>query len=175
VPVRIRVSGQLLKLYHEGSNKYAGLLISPTLTRLINEFSVTLSATLSPPQSEKDQEPASISSKDCSIHIVIYGVLTERNSVGDLLSEGSLFLQHPNEYDMRADYVNPHYLLRPGARMPKIDVGTLSGGSRSTSSSREVLDDTSKSQLLQVFNSANGPNLFSEVKSSPRLRTSLQE
>jgi hypothetical protein len=175
VPVKIRVSGQFLKLYYEDSNKYAGLLISPTLTRLIHEFSVTLFATLSPPRHQKDQAPGSISSKDCWTHIVIYGVLTEKNAVGNLLSEGGLFLQHPNEYDTRVDYVNPQYLVRPGSRMPKIDVGAFPAGSRSTSSSKEVLDDTSKSQLLQVFNSANGPNWFSEVKSSPRLRTSLQE
>lgn len=175
MPVTMRISGRFLKLYYEDSNKYAGLLVSPTLIRLIHEFSVTLSATLSPPQPRKDQESESISSKDCSIHIVVYGLLTEKNSVGNHLSEGGLFLQHPYEYDTQVDYVNPQYLVRPGSRMPKIGVEAFPAGSRGTSSSKEVLDDTSKTQLLRVFNSANGPNLFSVVKSSPRLRTSLQE
>jgi len=163
-----------LKLYCEDSNKYAGLLISSTLTRLVHEFSITLSGTLSTPQPQKDQKSESISSRDCTIHIVVYGLLTEMKPVGNLLSEGGLYLQHPDEYDTRVEYINPQYLVRPGSRMPKIGGASFRACSRSTSS-KEVLDDTSKSQLLQVFNSANGPNLFSEVKSSSRLRTSLQE
>lgn len=170
----IRVSGGFLKLYHEESKKYAGLLVSPTLIRLIQEFSVTLFATLGSLQSQKNREPGP-TSKECPIQIVVYGFLTEKKSVGNLLSEGGLFLQHPNEYDTRVDYVNPQYLVRPGSRMPKIESGAFAAGSRSISSPEEVLDDVSKNQLLQVFNSANGPDLFSKVKPSPRLQASLQE
>jgi hypothetical protein len=172
--VIIRVSGSFLKLYHEETNKYAGLLVSPTLTRLIQEFSVTLFATLGSSQSQKNQEPRPIS-KEYPIQIVVYGFLTEKKLVGNLLSEGGLFLQHPYEYDTRVDYVNPQYLVRPGSRMPKIKAGAFPAGLRSISSPEEVLDDISKSQLLQVFNSATGPDLFSDVKPSPRLRASLQE
>ena len=172
--MNLRVSENFLKLYYEESNKYAGLLVSPSLTRLIQEFSVTLFATLCPSKSQKNRKPGS-TPRECPIQIVIYGFLAEKMSVGNLLSEGGLFLQHPIEYDKRVEYINPQYLVRPGSRMPKFESGAFAAGSSSTSSTEEVLDEISKNQLLQVFNSASGPNLFSKVKPSPRLQASLQE
>jgi hypothetical protein len=84
-------------------------------------------------------------------------VFSQRENSSVTSSQGDLFLQHPKDYDVRVDYVNPQYLVRPGSLMPKIGVDTSAVGSGSMSASKVVLDDTRKAQLIQIFNSANGP------------------
>jgi hypothetical protein len=163
----------LLKLYYESSNKYAGLVDSPTLSRLTQDFSVTLAATFITPEKVKEQKHQ-LRPREVTIEIVIYGLRKDMDIVGNLLSEGCLYLQHPMECDTRTAYVNPQYWVRPGSQMPKVEGMTFAAASRSTSS-KELLDEMGTNQLLQLFDCANGPTIFSEVKPSPRLRTRLQE
>lgn len=173
VPITIRICGSLLKLYFEASNTYAGLIDAPTLSKLVQSFSVTLVATLTAPQ-RKEKKCESIPSNERTVHIVIYGLLREMDAVGNFLSDGGHYLQHPSEYDTRLDYVNPQYLVRPGSPMPRLDGVAFTTVSK-FSSCKEILDENVTNQLLHVFDSANGPNMFSEIRPSPRLRTCLQE
>jgi hypothetical protein len=173
VPITVRICGSLLKLYFEASNKFAGLIEEPTLSKLVQDFSVTLVAALTASQ-RKEKKRESIPSKERTVHIVIYGLLREMDAVGNFLSDHGHYLQHPSEYDTRVDYVNPQYLIRPGSQMPRLGGVRFTTVSKLTSC-KEVLDENATNQLLQVFDSANGPNIFSEIMLSPRLRTCLQE
>jgi hypothetical protein len=59
--------------------------------------------------------------KEYSLRIAIHGLLEDKKVIGDAFSKAELFLQHPFESEVLAGaaYDNPHYLLRPGASMPK--------------------------------------------------------
>lgn len=120
-------------------------------------------------ESKKQPRPTKV-----DVEIVIYGLRKDMDAIGNFLSEGGFYLQHPMECDTRVPYVNPQYLLRPGSQMPKIQNMTSAATVRSTSV-RESLDETRTKQLLQVFDYAEGPTTFGEVKPSLRLRTQLQE
>lgn len=168
-----RICGSLLKLYYEVSNKYAGLLESPTLSKLSQDFMVTLAATFIAPEREKEQRER-VRPREISVEIVIYGLHEDMDAIGNFLSEDGIYLQHPKEFDTRAAYVNPQYLVRPGGQMPKVEAATFAAASRHTSC-KEVLDETRTNQLLQLFDCANGPATFSKVRPSPRLLTDLKE
>jgi hypothetical protein len=168
-----RICGSLLKLYYEASDKYAGLVDSPTLSRLGQDFTATLAATFIAPAREKEQKQQ-LRPRQVTVEIVIYGLRKDMDAVGNFLSKDGLYLQHPKECDTRVPYVNPQYWVRPGSRMPKVEGITFEAASRSTSC-KELLDETRTSQLLQLFDCANGPSTFSEVRPSLRLRTHLQE
>jgi hypothetical protein len=171
--VTIRICGSLLKLYFEASNTYAGLIEAPALNILVQDFSVTLVATITALQ-RKEKKRESIPSKERTVHIVVYGLLREMDAVGNFLSDHGHYLQHPSEYDTRVGYVNPHYLLRPGSQMPRLD-GVTSTPVSKFASFKEILDENATNQLLQVFDSASGPNMFPEIRPSPRLYACLQE
>ena len=168
-----RICGSLLKLYYEASNKYAGLVDSPTLSRLRQDFTTTLAATFIAPAKEKEQKQQ-LRTRQSTVEIVIYGLRKDMDAVGHVLCEDGLYLQHPKECDTSVDYVNPQYWVRSGSQMPKVEGMTFEAASRSTSC-KELLDETRTNQLLQLFDCANGPTTFSEVRPSARLRTCLQE
>ncbi|KAH0562185.1 hypothetical protein GP486_003119 [Trichoglossum hirsutum] len=172
IPMTIRICGSSLKLYYEVSNKYAALVDSPTLSKLIQDFAVTLAPTfIAPRKMEQKQQPRP---REITVEIVIYGLRKDMDAVGDLLSDNCLYLQHPKECDPDTAYVNPQYWLRPGSQMPKVEGITLATVSGSTSC-KELLDEVHTNQLLQLFDCANGPTKFSEVGQSLRLRTDLQD
>jgi hypothetical protein len=93
--------------------------------------------------------------------------------VGDALSAPELYLQHPTVYDPGVEYINPQYLLRPGAQMPKLE--QIFSKTSISDPQQELLNDNQKRQVFQVFDSAVGPTSFSELLQSPRLRTRLKE
>ncbi|KAF4337212.1 Helicase C-terminal [Fusarium beomiforme] len=172
VPVELRFSGNAISLYVEGSGKYAGRLESKGITDLMQTYQVTLVTTLSCPSVNKKSTDAIQTSK--TLHIVVYGFLKDMNGIGDSLEESDLFLQHPTEYDNRLEYLNPQYLLRPGSSIPRAD-DCIFQALPDRQSSDAVLEEKSKSQVHQVFDSASGPSFFFQVQQSLRLRTSLQE
>jgi hypothetical protein len=173
MPVTTRICGSLLKFYYEVSNKYAGLADSPTLSRLRQDFTATLAATFIAPEREKEQKQQ-LRTRQITVEIVIYGLREDMDAVGNFLSKDGLYLQHPKECDTRVAYVNPQYWVRPGSQMPKVEGMAFEAASKPTSCN-ELLDETRTNQLLQLFDCANGPTTFSEVRPSPRLRTHLQE
>ncbi|KAK2764390.1 hypothetical protein FQN54_009084 [Arachnomyces sp. PD_36] len=172
VPVTIRVCGSLLKLYTEVSNKYTGLVDSPALSRLGQAYAVTLAATLILPK-RKGNKKVTPGPSENTVEIVIYGLLKDKDAVGNFLSEDDAYLQHPKECDIRVAYINPQYLVRPGSKMPRIQGLTFADASGSASC-KEILNERRTNQLFQVFDCANGPITFPEVKPSRSLRTRLQ-
>ena len=175
IPVLLRLSGEFLKVYVEESNKCAGVFISPVLSQLLEEFPVTITAILEAPKCSKDKKVAVTSAEQCPLHMVLYGLQTDKIRIANLLSDADLFLQHPLEYDMHVLYDNPHYLVRPGSCTPSLRGMASASAAASVVSSKKELDEMEKNQLLQVFNSAHCNNIVCAETPSSRLRSSLKE
>ncbi len=110
------------------------------------------------------------------IRIIAYGLLSEKDAISSVLSKHEVYLQHPSasESDPSVPYQNPHYLLRPGASMPKI--GDFYGGSSGNNHrSAQVLREDDKARLLQIFESATvDPDSEFDHQPSPRLKSALK-
>lgn len=181
VPVSIAAYGDMLKLSFQDSNKYAGLINSPTLSKLLKECRIQLNATLAAPENSQDKASKAKksyqadSTRECLVRIVIYGLASERATVGVLLSDAGLYLQHPSqsEYDRNVEYINPQFLLRPGAHMPELEQLSINASSTKQNSS-ESWDEANKSRVLRIFDLANEAVSSVTIKPSSRLRSTLQ-
>jgi hypothetical protein len=173
IPATLIPYGELFKLHLAASNKYVGLFESTALNQISSRFRVKLVAII---RNCKDntKKKRSLKSIEIEVEVVIYSIRSDADAIGNFLSDDELYLQHPTDYDSRFPYFNPQYLLRPGAEMPRAqDAGQIT--SSDSSSGDDVLNEKRTIQMLQVFNHANGPLVFSKASESPRLVTSLQE
>jgi hypothetical protein len=109
--------------------------------------------------------------------IVIVGPNQERLRIGKALSESNLFLQHPYAEECgELEYSNPHYLLRPGAAMPKLQVSAEFGAPRAVLPG--VLSDVNKYRITRIFDVASldgSQNICPQTFTSPRLKSSLKK
>ncbi|CAM1506134.1 Fc.00g057750.m01.CDS01 [Cosmosporella sp. VM-42] len=176
-PVDIQPCGDFVKLYTLDSGKYAGIVTEPALSRLLTEHSVKLTTLLIAPQSSKGKASSTKLSDPQSkpmplLRVVVYGTMRERSEVGNLLSNAGLYLQHPSHEDIEMDveYFNPHYLVRPGSQMPRIEDLAISCEDSATTS---ALDETTKSQLMGIFDTAGDLGIKPTTEPSPRLRHQL--
>ena len=171
-----RTSGDLLKFYHKISNEYAGVVDSPALSRLQQDLTITLAAMFIAPQKEKNVKGKKQQSrpKQVTVEVVLYGLTNDTDTVGDILSKDNLFLQHPNGRDTSVPYFNPQYLVPPDSQMPEIE-SIVSEATSKSNLSGQLLDERCTAKLLELFNHADGPVEFPEVKPSPRLRSQLKE
>ncbi|KAF4771502.1 hypothetical protein HAV15_004219 [Penicillium sp. str.  len=154
LPVNIQVVGDILKLFGGKANRNVGLLNLPTLGKLMREFTVTFSAKCE--KKAKKDKRQSLGYQNTPVHIIIYGLHEDMNEIGNALSEGGLFLQHPTEGEASVPYKNSQFLMSPGTEMPQIK--NLANGSLST-----------------AFETVDGPAEFDPVEPSPCLRTKLKE
>ncbi len=186
----VALLGNVLKLSFQDTGKYAGLITSEPLGRLVSDFSVSLTARILPAErqlerrsknNEKKAKGIESGSKkntdslDAPVRVLVHGLMAEKDVVARFLSDHDLFFQHPfqDELDSSVPYFNPHYLLRPGAEMP--DIGRLSLLSGSTDRTPvEALSDVAKAQLMRVFDVAYDPGESITAKPSLRLKTALQ-
>lgn len=180
-PVVLRPFGDVMKLgFQDG--KYAGILALPVLCKVKETSNIDYTATLVTSASGKDQRIASAkvktpgSTHDCSVRILVHGVRSEGRSIGLLLSDAGLYLQHPSAAEIyrNVDYWNPHYLLRPGSQMPKLGSLSISPDTSSAITTKSM-DETHQSLFMQVFNSANGSSSLVNPTPSPRLKSALKE
>ncbi|KAJ5740688.1 Helicase C-terminal [Penicillium malachiteum] len=179
VPVNVRIYGDLLK-FHLGtiSNQYIGLIQSETLGQISKQFSVTFLSFLPEPS-----KPLKLNNRDrignVDIHIVIYGIQSECDAVGSILSDDGLYLQHPVQINEGVSYNNPHFLLPPGYEMPDIS-------SKATETSSDLvfmndiaedgpLDRKQMEAVFQTFDNVSGPSTYKTFGQSPRLKTKLEE
>ena len=179
-PVNIQPFGDILKLYFQDSNKYAGLLTLPVLTKILDEFVVKFDATLVASKSQLSQTSGRKaanrdSSHECCVRITIYGLKREKSAVSNLLSEAALYLQQPSaaECDREVEYCNPHYLLRPGSQMPMLEELSISSDFRNQTAP-DALDEANKSRFMRIFDSAADFKISPQIISSPRLRSTLK-
>ncbi|KAF3059266.1 putative SWI/SNF-related matrix-associated actin-dependent regulator of chromatin subfamily A member 3-like 1 [Daldinia childiae] len=115
--------------------------------------------------------------RDYSIRIVIYGLRSDKEAAGDLLSDVGCFLQHPYAAEVipGVQYDNPHYLIRPDAEMPKLENLSLDALDDDPTHT-EIRDEVNKGYFLQIIESAGadgGAVTGVNTSSSPRLRTQL--
>ncbi|KAF5986264.1 hypothetical protein FBULB1_2486 [Fusarium bulbicola] len=172
-PIELRFSGHVISLHVEGSGNYMGRIDSKAIVDLVQNYQVTLVATLECPPVKKQKSTESFQTPK-TLHVVIYGLRKDVDDIGDFLEDSELFLQHPSKYDTRLEYLNPQYLLRPGSSIPRADCATFQALANQHSSD-QVMEDKAKCEVHQVFDSASGPSTFTQVQPSPRLRTSLKE
>ncbi|KAF4986153.1 hypothetical protein FDECE_16101 [Fusarium decemcellulare] len=184
--VDMRSCGSYFKLYTLESSVYAGIVTEPTLSELLTKHSVTLSAKLiaptSPPRKGKRKPvntealPSNLN-QGTSLRVMVYGSMREASQIGRILSASGHYLQHPSPQDIQqstieVEYFNPHYLLRPGCQMPRLEDLEIDCEYASATS---TLDETSKAQLMGIFDSAGDLSIKPTAEPSPRLRTRLQE
>jgi hypothetical protein len=181
-PVTLSPLGDLIKLSFQDSKKYAGILALPALCMLQEECTIEYTANMVALGSRKDHKTVKGKATtpnavhDCSVRIVVYGVKSQESSVSQLLSDADLCLQHPLAAELyrHVDYWNPHYLLRPGSQMPKLESLSISPDGNNVTTT-DSIDETHKSRFMQIFNSANGPSSLLNPISSPRLKSILKE
>ena len=180
-PVKTRPCRDILKLYFQDSNKYAGLIALPALCSLLDNFPVKFSASLiaspsKPSSTRVKSTKTSFASRECSVRIIIHGPKSEKCAVGEFLSSASLYLQQPSatERETDAEYCNPHYLVRPGGQLPALEELAISSDTRSKEAS-ETLDEVEKSKLLRLFDSTDDFGVASQLIASPRLQSTLKE
>ncbi|KIM95726.1 hypothetical protein OIDMADRAFT_171182 [Oidiodendron maius Zn] len=185
-PVQISFYDNLMVLQYEGRGGRAGFLVSQVLSRLVRECSVNLVGTVGT-QNGRRSDSMSISDGNArsirlrTLRVIVHGLLSEKDIVADILDEGNLFLQRPDEfeYDRRVRYFNPMYLLRPGEDMPRIGgSSTIVGRGNTVASIDEAhLDEVDRSRVLKIFDQASGAGAkgLSEVKQSTRIISTLKD
>jgi SWI/SNF-related matrix-associated actin-dependent regulator of chromatin subfamily A3 len=163
----IQIHGDIATLYDREHIKYRGLIDRHTgqiLAAISRKFTVTFTPFL-----DHKQHMQQKAMNDCMLLIMIYGFHRDGDEIGNAFSDGDLYLQHPANFDRSVPYQNPQYLLRPGSeiKLPTNEVFRFK-------STKAPMDQALKPQLSQVFDTATGPNIFSEMRLSCRLVTELK-
>lgn len=186
VPVNLKPFGGTLMVYEQDSDAYAGILNNCQLANALRQIHLKLDATLfiseekdlggiNKPKMKKNAPVKA--AREYSIRIVIYGLGSNKEAVGDLFSDAGCFLQQPyaTEVIPGVPYDNPHYLVRPGAEMPKLEnlsLDTVDDNPTHT----EIRGEMSKGHFLRIIESAEadgGAVTVVNTSLSPRLRTKL--
>ncbi|KAK0715223.1 SNF2 family N-terminal domain-containing protein [Lasiosphaeris hirsuta] len=176
-PIFALVYGKILKLTFSDSGKYAGILNSPVLCSLPQDFKVRFSARLLPPDREPEPKPGKQQlklPKLCPVRIVIYAMRGDEGVIGHKLSDAGLFLQHPAAHECNSEsvrYSNPHYLARPGSEPPKLEEWSLTTNGSSPSKA-DRLDEVGMSRLLRIFDFAESDGSGVSVTVDPNARLS---
>lgn len=186
VPVNLKPFGGIFMLQSQNSGAHVGILNNSGLVNALRQLHLKLDATVriseikdireSGKSKMKKSAPA-IAARDYSIRIILYGLRDDKVAIGGLLSDAGFFLQHPyaTEIIPEIQYDNPHYLLRPGAEMPKLEhlhLDIVDDSSAQTEPGNEIR----KSRFLQIFETAeaDGETVTALATSpSPRLRSPL--
>ncbi|KAI0902849.1 hypothetical protein F4823DRAFT_637700 [Ustulina deusta] len=182
VLVDLRPSGTLFKIHYEDTGKYLGILLMPALQDLLTSYNIRVKAFISQAKSDKllvpvkRGKPRQYEPPEYSLRIVVFGSSEDKNAVGRFLSTSDLYLQHPlrTECDLSVDYFNPHYLVRAGGEMPKIEELSLNSEVEEVKSTARV-DDVAKSRILRMFDHADGVEIDLDVRPSPRLQADLMK
>lgn len=188
IPVDLKPVGPYFILRAKEPNTHAGILDNSQLLKILGEFHLRVDATLLIPKIKWVEQSLKTKSKNHNpetslekrlIRIAIHGSRGDKELLGKLLSDAGFFLQHPAVAELLPDveYDNPHYLLRPGAKMPeREDLSLEIDGD--IPSQNELEDETRSSDLLRIFESAalaadGGRVPHLKVTASPRLRSVL--
>lgn len=111
------------------------------------------------------------------LRVVVYGILSEKASLGAMLSRKEIFLQHPfvGECDLSILYENPHFIVRPGRAVPKLKDLAITPKWKVDDASNGGFAKAGRSQLLKVFEHAVRIDPESAVRPSNRLKSKLKE
>jgi hypothetical protein len=186
-PITIRSEGGILSFCFEDSGDFAGIIDPRGLKKLLDRYAVKLTAMLlcskqsyDGKQTKGPKRRGAPASKwrlaDVRARVVVYGKMEDKDDIADLLSDAGLFFQHPtaDEYDPEVPYFNPHFLIRPGAEMPKIE-GLSISDSQSAPSRGGLLNEVSQGKIWKIFDGAGGAGTSASVTASQRLNSTLRE
>ena len=168
--VSLSAYGDLIVVRLEETQMWLGLLDYDTgkaVNRLLSQYSVHLVSFI-PIDRRTDKYGFTLTDQSPThqVHAIIYGTFEELGAIGGMLSDEGIFLQHPTFIDSHTTYENPHYLRRPDT---DIEIPAALG-----SYSHAKIVNLTADKLEQLFESAQGPQTFSEVRVSPRLRSILK-
>jgi SWI/SNF-related matrix-associated actin-dependent regulator of chromatin subfamily A3 len=165
------VQEDFVLLYHRTSGKLAGapdITMGRAMGQLSEQFMVVYHSFILPQDNSKKEPPGKY-----KLQTIIYGLGKDADAVGALLSTYDLFLQHPRDSDPAKLYSNPHYLSRPGRNMDIPQYTTTAG--IDTCPDDSVLDEVGHARILQIFDSAQGPQKFLNPQIAAGLKTSLKD
>ncbi|KAG5768599.1 hypothetical protein H9Q72_003911 [Fusarium xylarioides] len=162
--VSLQKFGGTVKLSTADTGAYAGILEDSFPPDLLDRPSVKLSAFLTAP---------------ASLRVIISSNIEEAAEIGVLLSNNDLFLQHPSPrdieyFELEMEYFNPHYLVTPGSRMPRLEDLAIEYN-ESTSNASLALDEQEKCQLIDIFDTTADLSVQPTTEPSPRLQTRLKD
>lgn len=182
VPVNLKPFGGIFMLQSQNSGAHVGILNNSGLANALRQLRLKLDATVLISEIKDMREPGkpkmkksapAKAAREHSIRIILYGLRDDKVAIGGLLSDAGFFLQHPYAAEIipEVQYDNPHYLLRPGAEMPKLEhlhLDIVDDSSAQTEPGNEI----SKSRFLQIFETAEadgGTVTAMKTSQSPRL------
>lgn len=187
VNVKLKKNGDIFILHTKTSDTYVGILSDTRMVKTLTKLPIRLDASLLISEDQQMKRSASLKSKQHPradsarkyiLRIVIHCLRSDKETVGDLLAENDLFLQHPYAEEVlpEVEYDNPHYLLRPGAQMARLKDMSLEN-ERDSSVQSGPGDEMSKSNLLWLFETAATDDeavaVPTTTMASPRLRSTL--
>lgn len=170
IKVSLDFHDDLAIIRNSETQKYCGLLPHQTarpLTLICDKHKATLISLLSIKRAKKGEPPMQ------DLLILVYGLGSLENVIADTLDEAGLFLQQPHGIELLTPYRNPHILSRPGSSNIMTDLSEqtiISSRSTQTLTGNRSLQH----QVQDIFDSAQGPDIFKEAVISPRLSTVLK-
>lgn len=84
------------------------------------------------------------------IDIVLYGSRIIRDSVGEVLSNARIYLQHPCHQESDTEYDNPHFFLKLTAVHPALQHSEESLASRPSPLENSVLDEPDEESAKEL-------------------------
>lgn len=179
VQISLNLEGDQLIARNIATQEYGGLFgrqhqSTLVLRELHGHHNATLQACLVRSDGSTRKKPV------YELFIVIYGMHSQKDAVGDALDSAELFLQDPPDQlrgDQSLPYLNPHRLYNPGLSSgmnPTADRTTVIPVK--TMKQQKILCETDplKQRIQAVMDSASGPDYFPASQQSPRIRTRLK-
>lgn len=151
------------------SGEYLGLLeynIGKALSSLIPNFHVDLDSFL---LRNEEAHARGFSNNSHTVYILLYCERKDSDAISSFLSEHQLFLQHPVSFDPTTEYHNPQYLTGPGG---DIEMPELVSSKFQQRQERSMGQE--KDEIANIFETAQGPTVYSNVEPSKRLLTELK-
>ncbi|CAG9996119.1 unnamed protein product [Clonostachys byssicola] len=169
-PVSVEHSKAILRLQLKSSGEYAGFVKSEILAQLLQRKSISVDGKIRAPS---EHGTCSKYSGKRELRLVVYGYKSEADAIGNALGDSSFCLQHPSAKDLEPsmDYHNPHLLLRPGSKMPSLEL--LSIESNTEGAKLDTMDEYSKAHVMRLFDQATHSFTKFEFPTSPRLKSIL--
>lgn len=188
VAVNLKAHGDIFILQTKALETYVGILGDSRVVSTLTGFPLRIDATLlisedtiskQRAKSKPTKHTSAESARQYALRIVVHGLRCDKETIGDLLADADLFLQHPSADEMLPEvkYDNPHYLVRPGTEMtrPKDlqlepyddDKGSVQGKQEHRFRNSELL------RLFETVFTDDGAVKVPNILPSLRLRSSL--
>lgn len=178
--ISLNLEGDRLITRNIITQEYGGLLgrqhqSTLVLEKLYRHHNVTLRAWLIRTNASTRKKPI------YELFIVVYGMQSQKDTVGDTLDGAEMFLQDPPDRvrgDHSVPYFNPHRLYNPTlGNGVNLSLKLASGVPVKIIKQQKSLCDADplKQRVREVMDSACGPQYFVADQQSPRIRIGLKQ